>query len=285
MIRWAAGAQAAHLLTAQVKIVNIYFYLNIVLTFWPPPHKTPIFNHLEHKSLPQSRLGGGHPSGYLEEEFCSLLPSIFRDRPQEPLTVLHFCFEKRRPSWKTMGPVLNAVQTINWWKKPWRKKLVSQMGFFVPSLTSLKEGVCCFWRVGFFQMEEQFSNSQRVFHSPIHHEYVRQVFQLLFIQYKAIFLITDNSLENIPLVLWLTLFGTKEWLDQSIILLLVWTLKSFLTSFGEVSFHLAAWTPWPTVQSSHRGVAWGIPVPSICWDEHLIAIFVLWWKFYYLYLI
>ena len=38
-------------------------------------------------------------------------------------------------------------------------------------------------------MEEQFSNSQRVFHSPIHHEYVRQVFQLLFIQYKAIFLI------------------------------------------------------------------------------------------------
>ena len=72
--------------------------------------------------------------------FCSVLPSIFRDRPQEPLTVLHICFEKRRPSWKTMGPVLNAVQTINWCKKPWRKKLVSQMRFFVPSLTSLKEG-------------------------------------------------------------------------------------------------------------------------------------------------
>ena len=138
------------LLTAQVKIVNIYFYLNIVLTFWPHPHKTTIFNHLEHKSLPQSRLGGGHPSGYLEEEFCSLLPSIFRDRPQEPLTVLHICFEKRRPSWKTMGPVLNAAQTINWCKKPWRKNLVSQMRFFLPSLTSLKEGVCCFWRVGFF---------------------------------------------------------------------------------------------------------------------------------------
>ena len=113
--RWSGG-QLVHrpptwsLLTAQVKIVNIYFYLNIVLTFWPHPHKTTIFNHLEHKSLPQSRLGGGHPSGYLEEEFCSLLPSIFRARPQEPLTVLHICFEKRRPSWKTMGPVLNAVQ-------------------------------------------------------------------------------------------------------------------------------------------------------------------------------
>ena len=133
---------------------------------------------------------------------------------------------------------------------------------------------------------------------------------ILFIQYKAIFLIwgprppfwassqsgqftyttisgsfTDNSLENIFLVFRLTLFGTKEWIDQSIILLLVWTLKSFLASSGEVSVHLAAWAPWPTVQGSHRGVAWGIPVPSICWDKHLIAIFLLWWKFYCLNLI